>query len=387
MHILIIPSEHFITQTQPLGGIFQYHQAKALNNAGHQIGVLSVGYITPRYLVSKYIYKKEEKKENINIKREYKQLYFPHRYMLFKILKNNYIKMADKLYKEYIKEFGIPDIIHAHNFLYAGIIAEFIKDEYGVNYIVTEHSSSFVRNKLSSGKIKSIENVAKNALKVTAVSSSFNNILKEYTKTNIDLLPNIVDDFFFQKEFQNKISKNFIFLHIASLDKNKNQELLIKSFEKIAKLNHNVYLNIAGSGYMKKYLESLVKKLDIQKQVNFLGRISQEKVRDEMMNSDCFVLSSNFETFGVVLIEALACGLPLIATKCGGPEDIINKQNGILMDVENQLQLEDAMITMYKNAHNYDKEKLRNYAKEKFGEKTFIENVIKYYKVRIDNEE
>ena len=385
MHILIIPSEHFITQTQPLGGIFQYHQAKALNNAGHQIGVLSVGYITPRYLVSKYIYKKEEKKENINIKREYKQLYFPHRYMLFKILKNNYIKMADKLYKEYIKEFGIPDIIHAHNFLYAGIIAEFIKDEYGVNYIVTEHSSSFVRNKLSSGKIKSIENVAKNALKVTAVSSSLNNILKEYTKTNIDLLPNIVDDFFFQKEFQNKISKNFIFLHIASLDKNKNQELLIKSFEKIAKLNHNVYLNIAGSGYMKKYLESLVKKLDIEKQVNFLGRITQERVREEMMKSDCFVLSSNFETFGVVLIEALACGLPLIATKCGGPEDIVNKQNGILMDVENQLQLEDAMMTMYKNANKYDKQKLRSDAKDRFGEKAFIKNAMKYYEVGINN--
>lgn len=387
MHILIIPSEHFITQTQPLGGIFQYHQAKALNNVGHQIGILSVGYITPRYLVSKYIYKKEEKKENINIKREYKQLYFPHRYIPFKVLKANYIKMADKLYKEYIKEFGIPDIIHAHNFLYAGIIAKFIKDEYGVNYIVTEHSSSFVRNKLSSGKIKSIENVAKNALKVTAVSSSFNNILKEYTKTNIDLLPNIVDDFFFQKEFQNKISKNFIFLHIASLDKNKNQELLIKSFEKIAKLNHNVYLNIAGSGYMKKYLESLVKKLDIQKQVNFLGRISQEKVRDEMMKSNCFVLSSNFETFGVVLIEALACGLPLIATECGGPKDIVNKQNGILIKTNNQLELKKAMLYMYENSYKYDREKLRNGAKEKFGEKTFIENVIKYYKVRIDNEE
>ena len=200
MHILIIPSEHFITQTQPLGGIFQYHQAKALNNAGHQIGVLSVGYITPRYLVSKYIYKKEEKKENINIKREYKQLYFPHRYMLFKILKNNYIKMADKLYKEYIKEFGIPDIIHAHNFLYAGIIAEFIKDEYGVNYIVTEHSSSFVRNKLSSGKIKSIENVAKNALKVTAVSSSFNNILKEYTNLNNNI-KSIIEKLYELKEF------------------------------------------------------------------------------------------------------------------------------------------------------------------------------------------
>ncbi|PUE67491.1 glycosyltransferase [Arcobacter lacus] len=387
MHILIISSEHFITQTQPLGGIFQYHQANALSNDKHQIGVLSVGYITPRYLVSKYIYKKEEKKGNINIKRKYKQLYFPHRYIPFKILKNNYVQMADKLYSKYIEEFGMPDIIHAHNFLYAGVIAEFLKDKYGIKYIVTEHSSAFVQNKISNEKIKSIGNVAKNALKVTAVSSSFNNILKEYTKTNIDLLPNIVDDFFFQKKFQNKISKNFIFLHIASLDKNKNQELLIKSFEKIAKLNHNIYLNIAGSGYMKKYLESLVKKLDIQKQVNFLGRISQEKVRDEMMKSNCFVLSSNFETFGVVLIEALACGLPLIATKCGGPEDIVNKQNGILINVENQLQLEDAMMTMYKNASKYDKEKLRGDVEEKFGKNAFIKNAMKYYEVGINNEQ
>lgn len=385
MHILIIPSEHFITQTQPLGGIFQYHQAKALNNAGHQIGVLSVGYITPRYLISKYIYKKEEKINDINIKRYYKQLYFPHRYMPFKILKNNYIKMADKLYSEYIKEFGMPDVIHAHNFLYAGVVAEFLKDNYGIKYIVTEHSSSFVRNKLSNEKIRSIENIAKKASKVTAVSSSFNKILEEYTKTNIDLLSNIVDDFFFQKKFQNKISNDFIFLHIASLDKNKNQEFLIRSFEKIAKLNDKIYLNIAGDGYMRNFLESLVKKLDIEKQVNFLGRISQERVREEMMNSDCFVLSSNFETFGVVLIEALACGLPLIATKCGGPEDIVNRQNGILINVENQLQLQDAMITMYKNASKYDKQKLRSDAKDRFGEKAFIKNAMKYYEVGINN--
>ena len=349
MHILIIPSEHFITQSQPLSGIFQYHQAKALSNAGHQIGVLSVGYITPRYLISKYIYKKEEKINDINIKRYYKQLYFPHRYMPFKILKNNYIKMADKLYGEYIKEFGMPDIIHAHNFLYAGVIAEFLKDKYGIKYVITEHSSSFARNNLSNEKIKSIKNIAKNASKVTAVSSSFNKILEKYTKTNIDLLSNIVDDFFFQKKFQNKISNDFIFLHIGSLDKNKNQELLIRSFQKIAKLNDKIYLNIAGDGYMRNFLESLVKKLNIEKQVNFLGRISQERVREEMMKSDCFVLSSNFETFGVVLIEALACGLPLIATKCGGPEDIVNRQNGILINVENQLQLNMLIIMIKKN--------------------------------------
>lgn len=385
MHILIIPSEHFITQTQPLGGIFQYHQAKALSNVGHQIGVLSVGCITPRYLIGKYIYIKEEIIDNINIKRDYKQLYFPHRYMPFKILKNNYIKMADKLYSEYIKEFGIPDIIHAHNFLYAGVIAEFLKGKYGVNYIITEHSSSFVRNKLSNEKIESIEDVAKNALKVTAVSFSFKNILREYTKTEIDLLPNIVDNFFFQKDLLNKISDDFIFLHIASLDKNKNQELLIRNFEKIAKLNDKIYLNIAGNGYMRKYLENLVKELNIKKQVNFFGQISQERVRDEMMKADCFVLSSNFETFGVVLIEALACGLPLIATKCGGPEDIVNDGNGLLVDVGSQEELEQAMKYMFENAKNYERKRLREDTEERFGKDAFVKNATKYYKLGLEN--
>lgn len=385
MHILIIPSEHFITETQPLGGIFQYYQAKALSKAGYEIGVLSVGYITTRYLFTKYNYKKKEKIENINIKREYKQLYFPHRYLPFNILKSSYIKMADKLYKEYTKEFGKPDIIHAHNFLYAGIIAEFLKEKYGVNYIITEHSSSFVRNKLSNQKIKVIETSSKNALKVTAVSSSFQNILKQYTKIEVGLLPNIVDSFFFQKDFQKKVIDDYIFLHIASLDKNKNQELLIRSFQKLTKFNDKIYLHIAGDGYMREYLENLVKELSIEKRVNFLGQISQERVRDEMMKSDCFVLSSNFETFGVVLIEALACGLPLIATKCGGPEDIVNDGNGLLVDVDSQEELEQAMKYMFENAKNYERKRLREDAEERFGKDAFVKNATKYYKLGLEN--
>lgn len=384
MHILIIPSEHFITQTQPLGGIFQYHQAKALNNAGHQIGVLSVGYITPRYLVSKYIYKKEEKINDINIKREYKQLYFPHRYMPFKILKNNYIKMADKLYKEYIKEFGIPDIIHAHNFLYAGVIAEFLKDKYGIKYVITEHSTSFARGLVDVKYDSIVQSTYRNACTVTAVSSPFKKLLHDKTKINIELLPNIVDSFFFQKEFEDLKKEEFVFFNVASLDDKKNHLLLINAFANIF-IGLPIKLKIAGDGPLKNELKEKVKKLNIEKQVNFLGRISQERVREEMMKSDCFVLSSNFETFGVVLIEALACGLPLIATKCGGPEDIVNKQNGILMDVENQLQLEDAMMTMYKNANKYDKQKLRSDAKDRFGEKAFIKNAMKYYEVGINN--
>ena len=199
-------------------------------------------------------------------------------------------------------------------------------------------------------------------------------------------MPNIVDSFFFEEKFEKLTKTEFIFFNVASLDDKKNHTLLLNAFANIF-IGLPIKLKIAGDGPLGDNLKKEVEKLDIQKQVNFLGRISQERVREEMMKSDCFVLSSNFETFGVVLIEALACGLPLIATKCGGPEDIVNEQNGILIDVENQLQLEDAMMTMYKNASKYDKQKLRSDAKDRFGEKAFIKNAMKYYEVGINNEQ
>jgi hypothetical protein len=80
--------------------------------------------------------------------------------------------------------------------------------------------------------------------------------------------------------------------------------------------------------------------------------------------------------------EQAIANMAFSATKCGGPEDIVN---GILIDVENQLQLEDAMMTMYKNASKYDKQKLRSDAKDRFGEKAFIKNAMKYYEVGINN--
>ena len=379
MHVLIIPSEHFVTDTQPLGGIFQYHQAKALSHAGHKVGVLSVGYITPRYLISGYAYKKNERLEHINIKRAYKQLFFPHRIIPHKILKKMYIRIADGLCNEYIKEYGKPDVIHAHNFFYAGVMAQYLKEKYGIHYIITEHSSFYVKNRVTSYQIEILKSVATEASKVTVVSSALKSILKKYIKEEIGILHNIVDDFFFKKEFQNNRSDNFVFLNVASLDNNKNQTLLIESFAKVVKKQPKVHLKLAGDGYMRNSLETLVKKLNLTKQVSFLGRISQEKVREEMMGADCFVLSSDFETFGVVLIEALACGLPIIATKCGGPVDIVTNSNGILIDVKNEKQLENAMTFMYFNAHKYDKKHLRAYAWEKFGEHAFINYAMKLY--------
>ncbi len=383
MKILIIPSEHFVTDSNPLGGIFQYHQAKALSNAGFQIDVLSVGFITPRYLTTKYFYKRRQKDEEVNIFRLYRQLYFPHRFLPFLFLKRQYINMANKLFLDYVNEFGQPDIIHAHNFLFAGVVAQFLKKKYSVPFMITEHSSSFVRENLSDEKLKTIQDIAKDSFVVTAVSSRFQNILSDCIKSDVFLLPNIVDSSLIRNYFSINAKEIFTFLHVASLDENKNQELLIKSFKKLANISEKIHLRIAGEGNMLLYLKNLVKDLKIDHQVTFLGRISREQLMGEMHRSNCFVLSSNFETFGVVLIEALVCGLPLISTRCGGPEDIVNDTNGLLVSVGDQQQLENAMVYMYENSHKYSKVKLNSDAIEQFGAKSFINKAANFYKMGV----
>jgi glycosyltransferase involved in cell wall biosynthesis len=384
MKVLIIPSENFLTESEPLGGIFQYHQARAINRAGFQIGVLSVGFISTRYLFRKYIYKKTQNINGIKIIRNYIKLYFPYRYLPFYFKKYFLTKRADNLFIKYVNQYGKPDIIHAHNFLFAGMIADYLKNKYGINFIITEHSSSYYRNKISNISIKAIQNVSKSASSVTAVSTSFIKILKSFAKHDIDILPNLVDNYFLEGEFKkNKIS-TFTFLHVGSLDKNKNQELIIKSFKNLSLNYKNVHLKIAGEGRSLDFLKNLVISLELELQVTFLNRISQERVREEMLEADCFILSSNFETFGVVLIESLACGLPLISTKCGGPEDIVNKSNGILVEVGNQNEMQKAMTYIYENKHSYPRENLRTEARKKYGEEEFFKNVVKYYKQGIN---
>ena len=76
------------------------------------------------------------------------------------------------------------------------------------------------------------------------------------------------------------------------------------------------------------------------------------EVSSILAHADIFVLASRKETFGIVYVEAMAKGLPVIATKCGGPEEFVNKENGILVPVDNVEELSKAMLLMYKEGQH-----------------------------------
>jgi len=99
-----------------------------------------------------------------------------------------------------------------------------------------------------------------------------------------------------------------------------------------------------------------------------------------MQNSDCFVLASQSESFGTVYIEAIACGKPIIATRCGGPESIVNDGNGILVPVDDYEKLAEAIIKMITESDKYDPVAIRKDFLDRFSKKVVVEKYVKIYK-------
>lgn len=182
-------------------------------------------------------------------------------------------------------------------------------------------------------------------------------------------LPNIVNESFLNFPLEmNGTSEKFIFVNVAFQTEKKAIGSLIKSFAIAFAGSLNVTLQLVGDGPEQERLRQLSSQLGVSKQVVFLGARKRQEVLETVAAANAFVLSSRYETFGVVIVEALALGKPVVATRCGGPESIISNEDGILVDVDDIDALADAMLDVYTNYSNYHSEGIRQKCLERFGE-------------------
>lgn len=134
-----------------------------------------------------------------------------------------------------------------------------------------------------------------------------------------------------------------------------------------------------GKGEEVDVLKELCISLELKNSVSFLDLRPKEELAKVLHNCDAFVLFSDVETQGVVLLEALCCGLPVISSRCGAPEDFITPQNGLLVDARNEEQLVAAMHTFAKNKNKYNPEEVRNSIFDMVNEKSINREFIQVY--------
>lgn len=275
-----------------------------------------------------------------------------------------------------------PDIIHTHFLETSHAFANEAKVK-KIPIVMTEHWSRLLEQNVTKKIIALCLDTYWKADKVLTVSSSLQAALYNYLNKDlpINVVWNIVDIENFERKRNEKLNK-FSFLSCGSLIRRKGFDCLIKSF---TALHSNAELIIMGDGPERSNLESLAQQLGVSDRVRFTGKYKREQMAEELANANCFVLASRFETFGVVYIEAMAAGVPVIATDCGGPRDFVNDKVGVLVPVDNVEALRQAMQDMIDGKVKYDSEEIRQYALDNFSPRVIAERLTKVYEEVLEN--
>lgn len=385
MNIVIIPA-FFQTKNRPTLGSFFLEQAKALKRAGHQVTILYCDTYSVK-CVKEWLFYEEEPAtqiEGIQIYRE--KCFCPWKHGI-EGHKEAFARGIENLWSRHMKNQSV-DIIHAHCCVWAGFAAMKLSEKMQIPYVVTEHATLFQLHgdEISSANNAVITEVFQKAAKVICVSKAFGRLLGEYTD-NIEIIGNVVDCE--QFEIIEKKNENSRFLTVCYMEEEaqlykKGIDILIKAWARIVTKYPEARLVIGGGGKAVEKVVEWTKEYQVTENVEFLGALNREQVIEQMQSCNCFVLPSRYETFGVVYIEAFACGKPVIAVANGGPDDFVHDFNGILIQPEQEEELVAALEKMIKETaqkdSKYKPEKIAAYVEEKFSYKAIAEQLEEVYK-------
>lgn len=396
MKILIINHSPFIGSGS---GIYTMNIAKSLREAGEDVRVITaanslefpdMGDIGIHPIFFKY---KDEVEGQIEFNVPCFDQYPTSDIVFYNMSKEQiliYENEFRKALEEELKNFK-PDIIHTqHIWIWSSIATE-----YDIPTVITSHGSDMmgydIDNSFGSYCIKAINECDKI---ITISKKNDEVVIKNFPEAkgkSVTLKNGYDPKIFFLQDLNRKqvlqgfgINKDYkkIVLYAGRLTENKGIDVLLNA-TKIYE-NEDALTIIAGGGGLLDDLKAQVERLKL-KNVVFVGDQEQENLSKLYNIADVLAVPSRVEGFGLVAIEALACGTPVVATNKGGMTDFINDEVGALVDVEDEVMLEKEISKILNKEKVFDREKLSKYAENNYSQKVVINDLINMYKEIINN--
>lgn len=236
------------------------------------------------------------------------------------------------------------DLVHAHILTRSGYLAYKNFKKHGTPYVISEHWSGYatgVYEQLPKWKQKINRKIIDNAAAVVCVSDFLAGHMQKYLPhPNYKIIPNVVEA---TSMMARRNHTEFTFIVVADIvDKVKNISGIVRAFGEVVK-HTPCRLHIVGDGVDKEKIRKLIYELGLEHRVTLYGKLTNEAVLPLYKQADALVINSNVETFSVVALEALAAGLPVVCTRCGGPEEILPEENTLFVEPNNTDQLQQAM--------------------------------------------
>lgn len=339
LHVMIIARGR-PTEDYPLNGIFEYDQAVALKEAGMRVTYVAFDWRSIR------------RRRPLGIRTEAINT-MPVFVVSVPIgpLPNWFYRAVERLVvfpaiRKVFTRVGIPNVIHAH-FARSGEIGLRISKKYKIPLVYTEHSSNVLSNNAKYlGLVKPTWEAAEGLI---AVSKTLADAIYLICNRRPRVIGNTVESAFAEMPIAHRDAK-LRFVSVGSLLPRKGHDVLVEAFSRLPAAST---LEIFGEGPEREHLQRLIEQMNLEERVILRGQCGRGEIAECFSRSDCFVLASRSETFGVAYIEAMAAGLPVVATRCGGPEGFVNDDCGLLVDVDDSASLCAAMLSVG-SSNSYD---------------------------------
>jgi glycosyltransferase involved in cell wall biosynthesis len=264
----------------------------------------------------------------------------------------------------------VPDLIHAHVFP-AAFLAVLLARRRGLPVIASENSTAFPRGEVR-GWQRAMARLAFGMADLVCPASEDlgRHIARLGVRTRIRPVPNVVDTSLFSPGAGESAGPSgpggpARILLVALLDPKKGVDHLLRALAAVEP--PRFMLRIAGDGPVRRELEALRDQLGLSEHVEFLGLRSKPEVARLMRQSDFLVLPSLWENLPNVLIEAMACGLPVVATRTGGVPEMIDEGAGLLVEPGDVEGLRAALERMLDAHAGYDRKAIARAAGERYG--------------------
>lgn len=375
LHVLVIPT-WYPKGRDALIGIYHKTFCKVLAETGKaKVNMLYVDRVGVKQL-PQYPFMKKEYEEACEGYTMYARRMLSRAKISFKWQTRAYAKAMEKAFLSYVEKEGKPDILHAHVAVPAGYGAALIGKKYGIPVLLTEHAFSPWAKPESQEFARF---VAKNA-KITTVSTFLQNMLREKYDTDSEILPNVVDTSVFEKPRALLNDGVYRLLTISALRYGKFVDVTIKALRLLRDRGEigKFEFTVIGDGQTEDVYKQAAIDLQMTDCVKFVGRKTPAEAAEYLTHADTLVIASDFETFGIPALEALAAGVPVVCTRCYGPETFLNDTCAEMCEFRNPEDLARAIKAMYERKGTFDEDALRSVAKA-FGSEAIANRAFALY--------
>lgn len=277
-----------------------------------------------------------------------------------------------------------PDLVHLHVVYGFAREAMYLKQVKSIPFIVSEHMGPFPFEWLDD-KESVVTQPIREASTVVAVSTAQAKQIDVYTGVKAVVIPNVVDEVSFgfeESELNNASENGFELVFVGIYAKAKGVDYLLRVFPDFLKVYPNSMLHLVGDAPDERMneLQALISKKGIENSVQFHGRLSPTELSKLHRRCSFYVCGSEWESFGLSMLEALFTGLPVVSTSCGGVADFITSENGLLVENDQQENtLLNGLLHMAERLPRFSRKDIALNVRKKFSNKVIREGYMNIY--------